>query len=292
VSLLAVLVPLWLAAETQALPSFASVVETVRLDVSVTRDGRPVKSLRAESFRVEDEGVSQPVELLGQEETAVHAVLALDTSQSVEGARLLRLQEAAHAVVNALRPEDTLSILTFAECAELSLVGSRDRAAAHAAIDRATTRRTTGLYDATLAAFGLADPALGRPLVLLFSDGQDVGSFMSAERVRDRARDSDAVLHAILPPGSPPAAFLTAVAEETGGRVWTAPSDDRLDDVFLQALEEFRSRYRLRYELVGAEKPGWHRIRVRLVNGASGVVRARPGYRPRFPSPPGGTGIP
>jgi VWFA-related protein len=292
VNLLLALVPLWLAAETNTMPTFASAVETVRLDVSVTRDGRPVKSLRAESFRVEDEGVSQPVELLGQEETAIHAVLALDTSQSVEGARLRRLQEAAHAFVNALRPDDALSILTFAECADLSLVGSRDRAAAHAAIDRAATRRTTGLYDATLAALGLADPALGRPLVLLFSDGEDVGSFMSADRVRDRVRDSDAVLHAILPPGSPPAAFLSAMADETGGRVWAAPSDDRLDDLFLQALEEFRSRYCLRYELMGARKPGWHRIRVRLVNGVSGVVRARPGYRPRSPSPQGGAGIP
>jgi len=241
---------------------------------------------------VQDEGVPQRVELLGQEETAIHAVLALDTSQSVEGARLARLKEAAHAFVDALRPDDALSILTFAECADLSLVGSRDRTAAHAAIDAAATRRTTGLHDATLAALSLADPELGRPLVLLFSDGQDVGSFLGADRVTATARDSEAVVHAVLPPGALASEFLTALAEETGGRVWPTRDPARLDEVFLQALDEFRSRYRLRYEPEGVARPGWHRIRVRLKDGARGVVRARPGYRQRRPPLESGATIP
>jgi hypothetical protein len=50
--------------------------------------------------------------------------------------------------------------------------------------------------------------------------------------------------------------------------------------VFLGALEEFRSRYRLQYEPRGVVREGWHRLRVRL-RGGEGTVRARPGYTRR-----------
>jgi VWFA-related protein len=271
-------------AAAPALPTFESVVETVRLDVSVMEGGRPVRFLRAENFEVEDEGVRQRIELIGQEATAVHAVLTLDTSQSVEGPRLARLKTAAHAFVRALRADDALTFVTFAECVDVAVVGSRDRAEAHAAIDRATTRGTTGLHDAALAALTLADPALGRPLVLVFSDGQDAGSTLSDDRVAELARDSEAVIHAVLPPGSPPSAFLSTITDETGGRIWLPRESDSLDQVFVQALDEFRSRYRLRFEPAGRERKEWHRLKVRLT-GARGRVRARPGYRPRKGGP-------
>jgi VWFA-related protein len=275
------LLALWAVALAAAAgrPTFETTVENVRLDVSVTEDGLPVRTLRAENFEVEDDGVRQDIELVGQDATAIHAVLALDTSQSVQGARLERLKTGAHAFVEALRDGDALSILTFSECTDLSLVGSRDRREAHAAIERASARQTTGLHDAAIAALALADPALGRPLVLVFSDGQDVGSFMDEASVTELARTSDAVVQAVLPPAAAGSPFLTALTDETGGRVWSTGTADDLDGVFLKVLDEFRSRYRLRYVPQGVKTGGWHRIKVRLVGAARHKVRARPGYR-------------
>jgi Ca-activated chloride channel homolog len=263
------------------LPRFSASVEVVRLDVSVLKGGRPVKRLRAENFEVWDQGVRQRVELVDEEATAIHAVLALDISESVEGKSLQRLKMAAHAFVDALAPDDALSLLTFAECANLSLVGSRNRGEAHTAIERAVTRHTTGLRDAVAAALTVADPRLGRPLVLVFSDGQDVGSFLDEAAVMKEAADSEAVVHAILPPGSVEAPFLASLADATGGRTARVLHDDHVDRAFLEALDEFRSRYRLRYEPKGVTGDGWHRIKVRLVNTTGGHVRARPGYRAR-----------
>jgi VWFA-related protein len=260
--------------------TFGSAIEVVRLDVSVTRAGAPVRNLTAADFEVEDEGTRQRAELVVQDAATIHAILALDTSSSVAGEKLSRLKAAAHRFVDALRPDDTLSLLTFSELIDLAVVQSRDRQEAHAAIELASTRLTTSLQDACLASLTLADPALGRPLVLVFSDGQDVGSWTSAERVLELARESEAVVHAVVPSAVDSPGVLEQLTDQTGGRTWQAADGDKLGDVFLQALEEFRSRYRLQYEPQGVRRGGWHRLQVRLKH-ADGKVYARRGYQHR-----------
>ena len=278
--MIGVLLPvLLLAAESPPpqVPRFSAGIEIVWLDVSVTSDGAPVRDLTAAEFEVFDEGVRQPVELMVQDEATIHAVLALDTSSSVAGEKLARLKAAAHRFVDALRPEDTLSLLTFSESIDLAIVRTRDREEAHAAIRTADTRLTTSLHDACLASLMLADPTLGRPLVLVFSDGQDVGSWTPPDRVLGLARESDAVVHAVVPPGPDVPAILRGLTGETGGRVWSAADTEKLGDVFLQALQEFRSRYRLQFEPRGVKRGGWHRLRIRL-RRRDGDVFARRGY--------------
>jgi VWFA-related protein len=257
--------------------TFSTAVEVVRLDVSVTREGAPVRNLAAADFEVRDEGVRQAVDLVAREDATIHAILALDTSSSVAGAKLSQLKAAAHRFVDALRPDDTLTLLTFSECLDLAVVQSRNREEAHAAIELASTKRTTSLHDATLAALTVADPALGRPLVLVFSDGQDVGSWTSAEKVLELARESEAVVHAVVPGAADSPGVLAELTGETGGRIWLAAEGERLGDVFLQALEEFRNRYRLQFEPRGVRPGGWHRLQVRLTS-AQGKVDARRGY--------------
>lgn len=261
----------------QAPPTFSTAVEVVRLDVSVTREGLPIKNLRASDFEVLDDGVRQTVRLVAQDETPVHATLALDTSSSVAGEKLSELKAAAHRFVDALRPDDTLSVLSFSECVDLVIAQSRSREEAHAAIGLARTRNTTSLHDASLAALALADPSEGRPLVLLFSDGQDVGSFLPSEQVMQLARESEVVVHAVVPSDPDAPGFLRELTGETGGRIWPAGEGELLGDVFVRALEEFRSRYRLQFEPQGVKRGGWHRLQVRL-KSASGKVYARRGY--------------
>jgi VWFA-related protein len=267
-------------AVAQQVPVFATRLERVRLDVSVTRDGTPVPGLSAEDFEVFDDGVRQEVELATSHADEIHAVLALDTSSSVAGEKLARLKSAAQRFVEALGPDDSLSILTFSECLELLLLDSRDREQARTAIGQAGTRRTTSLHDAALASLIVADPAHGRPLVLVFSDGEDVGSWAAPEPALALARESEAVVHAVVPAGQAPSGILQELTSQTGGRVWQTAAADSLDRVFLGALEEFRSRYRLQYEPRGVVREGWHRLRVRL-RGGEGTVRARPGYTRR-----------
>lgn len=70
--------------------------------------------------------------------------------------------------------------------------------------------------------------------------------------------------------------FLEELATATGGKVWKV-EDLELEEAFLQALEEFRSRYTLQYAARDDRPERWHDIDVRVrVKGAK--VRVREGY--------------
>ena len=70
---------------------------------------------------------------------------------------------------------------------------------------------------------------------------------------------------------------LAALAEATGGRVWSAEGSHALDQTFLRILEEMRTRYLLSYEPGPEAREGWHRLTVK-VKGGKATVRSRPGY--------------
>jgi VWFA-related protein len=268
----------------QDVPVFSSGIELVHVDVSVQRDGKRVLGLQARDFEVHDNGVLQTVEIVGDPGNdagglgkQVDAVLVLDVSDSVRGEKLKQLKTAAHALVDILRPEDSLSLLTFSSRVQLAVSPADSRARAHEVIEATRAQLTTSLYDAAFAAVVTADASRGRPLALVFSDGEDHGSWLKPEQVLRAAEASELVVHVVCArqTGSQ-LAFLRDLAVTTGGEEWRADYA-QLRDVLLKALEEFRARYTLRYERKGASQAGWHEFEVRVRQ--PGVrVRARSGY--------------
>jgi VWFA-related protein len=260
-----------------ATPTFAVGVRNVNLEVQVTRGGRRVPGLTASAFVVTDNGVRQQVEILSQEESPVDTVLALDASSSVSGRRLAALQAAAHEFVDALWPMDSVALVGFATDLRLAARPGVSRAEVHATIDRFRGNGATMLNDAVYASLLVTDPVRGRPLVIIFSDGRDRGSWLSPELVQAVLRASDAVVDSIVV-GDEDRSFLQDAARDTGGRTFIVRGDHELGEAFLSALDDFRSRYRLRYEPRGVRRGGWHAIRVKLA-GKKGSVLARRGYQ-------------
>jgi VWFA-related protein len=207
----------------------------------------------------------------------IDVVLALDVSSSVSGEPLRHLKTAAHALVDVLHPEDSFSLLTFSSRVELVVSPADSRARAHEVIEATQAQLTTSLYDAAFAAVATADAARGRPLALVLSDGKDHGSWLKPEQVLRAAEGSELVVHVIFThQDEGEKGFLSELAATTGGEEWRADYG-QLRDVLLKALEEFRSRYTLRYERQGVSRAGWHEFDVRVRR--PGVrVRARSGY--------------
>jgi VWFA-related protein len=272
------------SARAQQPPQFPSEVHLVELDVAVTRDNRPAPGLAAADFEVKDSGVPQTVELVERSRARVHAILLLDTSDSMSGEKLERLTQAARTFVEGLASDDAVTLLSFSY--RVRILGETRLAAGG----------TTALVDATSAALALADPRRGRSLVLVFSDGDDRLSWTTARQALDAARQSDVVVHAIgfaaaraggrdrlgpLPnqalrlEGAP--GFLERLTQATGGRLWFADTPGVLGAAFQSVLEEVRERYLLRYEPKGVPPGGWHPLEVR-VRGTGLAVRCRPGY--------------
>jgi VWFA-related protein len=264
----------------QELPVFSSGIEVVSVDVAVLREGKAVQGLQAGDFELRDNGVLQEVEIAGRprgpEDAAskpVDVVLALDVSDSVKGGPLEQLKDAARAFVDLLHSEDSFSLLTFSSRVRLAVSPSDSREV----IQQTQAQLTTSLYDAAFAALVITDARRGRPLVLVLSDGQDHGSWLKPEQVLRAAEGSELVVHAVItrPTGNEPT-FLPDLAAATGGETWRADYGE-LRDVLARALEEFRSRYTLRYERRGVAPSVWHELGVR-VRRPGVKVRARSGY--------------
>jgi Ca-activated chloride channel family protein len=257
--------------------TFASRVEAVRVDVLVAEQGQPVRDLQAAEFEVLDNGVRQAVDLISFEQIPLNALLVLDMSASVGGERLDHLRRAALLLLDGLKAEDQAALVTFNHVviqgagltANLDLV----RAALTRAVDRGETSLADGIYTGMM--LGASDA--GRSLLIVFSDGLDTSSWLSADAVLDTARRSDVVVYAVAVGTSPKDTFLPELSALTGGTFFRVESTSNLGATFLGILDEFRHRYLVSYTPRGVAKGGWHRLDV-SVKRKGVTVKARPGY--------------
>ena len=310
---LGAVLPLLLAAAGTP-PRFSAGVEQVRLDVVVSRGGEPVSELTAADFEVLDNGVRQPIELVSREQRAVHGVLVLDLSSSLDAPQRQALQEAAATFLRKLEPGDRATLLTFTE--DLQLVsGPDDPERILASLSALSDSGTTALYDAVYAGATLAGAAPGRPFVLVFTDGLDQISWLSPEKLAQVVRGLEATVYVVSPeawpeidkerrgpveavsafePGNygiamaqrssrlgygPPNSreIVARIVADSGGKVLSDRSRDGFSADFAAVLSEVKNRYLLVYDQQGTPRPGWHEIKVRLKK-RKGDVRARRGY--------------
>src|SRR5437667_1183244 len=95
-------------------PTFKSGVEAVRLDVAVTRGGKPIHGLTTRDFSIRDNGVRQRVESVSSVDAGpLNVLMVLDTSRSVSGHRLMDLVDAGRGLLAALRPADRAAPIQF-----------------------------------------------------------------------------------------------------------------------------------------------------------------------------------
>jgi len=286
----AALAPLCVIAMARQQPTFRVGVDLVTVDVSVTRNVEPVSGLQAENFAVFDNGVKQKLERVIQEQVPLEAFLVLDMSGSVAGPELEQLKAAASAFVSGLTSADKVALVTFAEKATIAQALTTDLDAFARALAAVEARGNTAIYDATHLAITLRKRGDTRGVAVVFTDGMDNASTMSAKAVVEAAERSDLVVYGVTvsPTRSEPAfglpdlrgqfqvGFLRSLADTTGGRVFNAAWGPRLKDVFGLILDDIRARYLLTYypDKVAA---GWHKLQVKL-NGVKGDVLARRGY--------------
>jgi Ca-activated chloride channel family protein len=261
---------------TLAGQTFSSRVDAVRVDVLVTENGRPLQGLTPADFEVLDNGVRQHVDLASFEQIPLNVVLALDMSASLQGLRLGHLQTAGKRVLQGLKQGDRAAVVSFSHIVAPSqgLTDNLDRV--RASLDEARGEGMTSLIDATHAGMLLGESDAGRSLLIVFSDGVDTSSWLTADAVLETARRGDVVVYGVEV-GDRRASFPRDLSEATGGRLFAIESTTDLSATFSKILEEFRMRYLVSYSPQGVAVGGWHRLEVRVKN-RNVTVKARPGY--------------
>ncbi len=181
-------------------PRYRAGIDLVNLAVTVTdRYGRFVPNLTRDDFVVYEDDRPQTITHFVSDRVPVSLGLAIDTSGSMAGDKILTAREALRRFVeDLLRPGDEVFVYRFSEEPELVQAWTSDRSLLR---ERFWALRPTGgtaLYDTASEAVTLAQSGRHRKKALvLISDGHDTNSVTTVSDVRAEIRQTDVLVYAV-----------------------------------------------------------------------------------------------
>lgn len=162
----------------------------VVVPVSVTdSNGQPVTGLKAQDFRLAEEGRNQAVESIGTADIVpLEITLLFDVSASTDAMFKFEQDTAAKFLQEVMRPNDRATIFTIGSLP--ILVQPRDTAESSAVNVRSIvpTKGYTAFYDTVSAAADYLRknaPDGTRRVVVVISDGEDTNSSRIAKAIQD-----------------------------------------------------------------------------------------------------------
>ena len=267
----------------------------VAVPVSVTNaNGDPVRSLRAEDFRLEEEGQAQQLQSLGEPgKTPIELALLFDVSGSVRERFEFEKVAAIRFLREVLKPLDTATVFSIGFDPQVvsERSGSLEKAA-EGVTRLQPTKEGTAFFDTVVkAARYLNDHAEAgsRRVIVVISDGEDNHS--DGSQLTDVQRElqrSDTLFYAINPSG--PSIRLNKIstrghngmvtlANDTGGVAFLPEQDADLERVFRQIAAELQAQYLLGYYSSNETNDGkYRRIKIQLPGQPALRIRARQGY--------------
>jgi VWFA-related protein len=204
-------------------------VSLVQLNVGVVDpDGRPITSLTRNDFTVFEDGVRQSISQFEPTNAPFSLVLLLDVSGSTINFRP-QLKLATQRFMDALAPEDRVSVIQFNAKTKRLIDFSTNRSRIAYAIDLAEGAGETHLYDAlTHALKELEKEGKRRKAIVVLTDGLDTEMRNVDRRVVAKAQTDDEALSAINPDASGPLAAVLNSADRQGVTIYplALPSGD------------------------------------------------------------------
>ena len=243
--------------------------------------GNLVDGLRRDQFTILDGGRMARIGAFENGATAVSCALLLDTSLSME-ASLPALKSAAVKLIGGLRPNDSVAVYSLSGGFSQLQPFTTDKALATRVVRRAELGELTALYDGLVRVNRDFAGRTGKKVIVVFTDGEDTNSALSAEIAIQRAKSAGVAIYTIAQghalADSALLKQLNGISQATGGLTFRIPSASEIAPVFHNVLEALLHGYLLAFQPANAEDRGWRRIEVRL--RTPGTVRAREGYYP------------
>jgi len=288
--------------------------DLVLVDVTVTdAAGRPVRGLRAEDFKLYEDGEERPVAFVNVErrggvERPVAVVFAVDVSGSMTSEEMARLQTAMRAFTEKLNGRAALyALMSFGMSAKVHQELTADASKMRRAFER-LGREANGLsthtYDAVDDAVRLLarkaprtrDRRVMKRAVVVITDGFPVGDTVTPKTVIERANEAEVSVYTVTLPSYsrllastsdraplPTPLDVSGLAEKTGGSNVYADAKD-YEPLFRALAEEVTSTYVLAfYPPEEKRRDGRsHTIRVEAPPGLF-VRQNRTGYKSQKP---------
>jgi Ca-activated chloride channel family protein len=179
---------------------FRTGVELINVNATVTdASGRFVSGLRKDDFQLFEDGVRQEITHFNSERVPVSLGIALDTSGSMNGEKMLAAREALERFLfDLLGPDDEVFLYRFDSTAELVNGWTKDRGRLRSALGRLSPRGGTAMYDAIAEAIPLAQTGHHKKKALVvISDGNDTSSQTDVASLKRMIRESEVLVYAV-----------------------------------------------------------------------------------------------
>ncbi len=264
-------------------------VRLVVLPVTVTNHkGLGVPDLRAQDFRVYEDGHLQKIALFKHEDVPVTVGLVVDNSSSMLPKRP-EVKEAALAFAQSSNPQDEMFVVNFSGAPHFGLphnVLFTDQAALLSQSLSPAPGGRTALYDAiALALNRLQRGTKPKKALIIVSDGGDNASHYRLRQVLHMAETSNALIYTVglldQNEMDQNPRVLQQIAKETGGEAYFPNTLTRVATIFQELARDLRQQYTIGYvpPNPGNEK-NYRKVRVHVVARGRGKfrVRTRSGY--------------
>jgi VWFA-related protein len=243
--------------------------------------GRYIDDLSRRDFALLDDGKPVPVANFENQSGAVSVALLLDCTGSMQAA-LPPLKNAAIRLIREMRPTDQVAVYTFNLAVTEQQPFTSDKLAAERAILNGRAEGATALYDALVRVTRDMAGRTGKKAIVVFTDGADNQSVLTAETAIARAKTAGAPIYTIAQGSAVHDTQLldqlTGISKSTGGLPSVIHESSEILQVFERVSSDLTHGYLLTFQPPADESGGWHTIRVTLPGTSGRGVRAREGY--------------
>jgi Ca-activated chloride channel family protein len=257
----------------------------VTAELRCVRCGERVHVERGQTIPVCPRG-HRTFDLEDRGELALNLGMLFDTSRSMR--KELRLsQESAIRFLDAIPRAKDLLLVFFDQDIRISHYNSENQQGIFGRILETEGGGNTALNDAIAVYLSRVVDTPGRKVLVLFSDGDDTTSRTTYDDVEHLIRASHVTVYPVefqgdSRPGSREAlrarAFLSSLAEASGGRVFTPHASRELAAIYQAILAELSSQYVLGYVSDNPAHDGRYRKLTVEAKKPGLKVRHRPGY--------------
>ena len=303
---------------------FHVIVDLVQLNVAVTDSkGEYVTGLKPSDFVVTEDGITETVATFAEGNAPARRVADTDNSQTpplpepqkgsapdpapgtlsalVAGANVYILfdtsnymyrdfvfaQDAIADFVRSLETADKIAFYSYSRDLSRAASLTNERAAVLQGVRTTVAGDDAALYNSLLLTVKDAAKAIGRKVVVVFSNGPDNASMVPPEDVAELAQSSGVPIYMICTRDARLEPVSTAVFERmtaaTGGKAYFAKSWRDEKRAFASIRDDLGHLYSLSYYPKTNQNHGWRSIQVKLVGEKAKKyhVRTRNGYRPQ-----------
>jgi VWFA-related protein len=240
------------------------------LEFTVTDNERHFVDVTADDLEVVEDGVAQSVDTFQEAVDPVSIVMALDSSGSMKKSAEA-VQRAAREFVLAVRPEDSLALITFADKPLFAHVLASNRQWSLDAIDKYQPNGGTALYDALYNSLLHLKGVPGRHAIVVLTDGKDEnnpgtapGSEHTLDDVLKLLKTVGATIFPIGLGTKVEVPVLEKLATASGGEAYFPTDVSLLDAQYRRVVENLRRRYVLSYTSSNVDHDGeWRSVEIR-----------------------------